>query len=81
VLGRGYTALQEHDRAAVCFLWLPLVDDHDTHLAARACVNAADSLKRIGQTAQAASLYREVRVRYAATPLAAEAAELLREGE
>ncbi|MBI5757046.1 MAG: hypothetical protein HZA46_00850 [Planctomycetales bacterium] len=81
VLGRGYAALQEHDRAAVCFLWLPLVDDHDTHLAARACINAADSLKRIGQTAQAASLYREVRVRYAATPLAAEAAELLREGE
>lgn len=79
VLGRGFAALQELDRAAVCFLWLPLTDDHDTHLAARAIVEAADSLKRIGLIEQAASLYREATVRYADTPAAAEAAALVRE--
>jgi signal peptidase II len=81
VVGRGFASLQEFDRAAVCFLWLPLTDDHDTHLTARSLLDAAAALKRIGQIEQAASLYREATVRYADTPAAAEAVDLLRDAQ
>jgi signal peptidase II len=81
VVGRGFVALQEFDRAAVCLLWLPITDNHDTHLTSRSLLDAAAALERIGQTDQAASLYREATVRYAGTPAAAEAADLLRESQ
>lgn len=77
VLGRGHLARKEYDRAAMALLWVPLVYDHDTLLAARACLEAADCLARIGRTGQAASLYREVTTRFAGTPYAEEAASLL----
>ncbi len=73
LLGRGYLATQHPLRAAQAFLWVPLVYDHDTQLAARACLEAAHALIAAGQTKQGQTLLREVTTRYADTPFAGEA--------
>ncbi len=73
VLGRGYERAGQHDRAAMALLWSPLVDDHDPYLAARCLVEAAESLRRIGQDDRAFVLYREVVARYGHTPFADDA--------
>lgn len=80
LLGRAYQARREHELAAAAFLWLPLVDDHDYNLAARACLEAGESLSAIGQQAEAESLYAEVARRYSDSPFAAEALGLLKRG-
>jgi Flp pilus assembly protein TadD len=81
LLGRVYAARHDFELAAATLLWLPLVDDHDFRLAARAGVEAGAALDRIGQHAEARTLYREVTVRFADTPFAGEAAELLKRNE
>ncbi|MFQ5734558.1 MAG: tol-pal system YbgF family protein [Planctomycetaceae bacterium] len=74
LLGRAYLARKQNEKAAAAFLWLPLVYDGDHHLAARACLEAADALADVGRKSAASALYREVAVRFADTPFAAEAA-------
>ncbi len=81
LLGRVYAARHDFELAAATLLWLPLVDDHDVRLAARACLEAGVALDRIGQHAEARTLYREVTVRFADTPFADEAADLLKRQE
>jgi tetratricopeptide (TPR) repeat protein len=81
LLGRVYAGRHDYELAAATLLWLPLVDDHDFRLAARACLEAGAALDRIGQHAEARTLYREVTVRFADTPFASEAADLLQRGE
>ncbi|HTI51710.1 MAG TPA: hypothetical protein VL475_12185 [Planctomycetaceae bacterium] len=78
LLGRVYAAQHDYELAAATLLWLPLVDDHDFRLASRACLEAGVALDRIGQHAEARTLYREVTVRFADTPFADEAADLLK---
>ncbi len=77
VLGRARSLRREHEEAAAAWLWLPLVYDHDHHLTARACLQAADALSRLGQTNEAATLYREISYRFRDTAFAQEATELL----
>jgi len=77
LLGRGHLSRKEYDRAAMALLWVPLVYDHDVFLAARACLEAADSLNNIGQSNESVALYREVTTRFAGTPYADEAAGVL----
>ncbi|MSR58724.1 MAG: hypothetical protein EXS05_13905 [Planctomycetaceae bacterium] len=77
LLGRAYALRHDHEMAAATLLWLPLVDDHDFRLAARACLEAGQSLEQIGQQAEALALYQEVTQRFAATPFADEAQTLL----
>jgi hypothetical protein len=74
LLGRGFLLRQEYDKAAAAFLWLPLVYDHDQQLAARAAVAAANALVRVGEKTEAATIYREVVVRFPKTDSAPEAA-------
>jgi hypothetical protein len=81
VLGRGHLVRKEYDRAAAALLWVPLVYDDDTHLAARACLEAADALREVGQSGQSRALYREVTTRFVGTPFADEAASLLKSEE
>ena len=78
LLGTARYRRQEFDRAAIAFLWLPLVYDQDHRLAARACLAAADSLQRLGQRSQAITLYSEVVTRYRDTPFAHDAASVLK---
>lgn len=64
LLGRGWAMCREHDRAATAFLWLTLMDDHDPRLSARAGIEAAEALKRMGLAAQADRLLREIATRF-----------------
>jgi len=77
LLGRAYAARHDYEQAAAALLWLPLVDDHDFRLAARACLEAALALERIGQHAESQTLLQEVSTRFAETPFAEEARGLL----
>ena len=77
LLGRAYAARHDYELAAATLLWLPLVDDHDHRLAARACLEAGAALDKIGQHDEARTLYQEVTTRFSDTPFAEEAAALL----
>ena len=55
---------REHDRAATAFLWTALMDDSDARLSARAGVEAAESLKRLGQPDDARRLLQEIATRF-----------------
>lgn len=68
VLGQTLAAKQEHERAALWLLRLPLVDGRPRRLAARALHDAAQSLERIGQRSEANLLYDELATEYASTP-------------
>ncbi|MFN0056321.1 MAG: tetratricopeptide repeat protein [Planctomycetales bacterium] len=73
LLGRAYAQRHDYELAAATWLWLPLVDDHDVRLTARACLEAGIALHKVGQRAEAHSLFREVRRRFADTESAEEA--------
>lgn len=77
LLGRGYMLRRDYPAAAATLLWLPLVDDHDHHLAARACLEAAQSLIRVGRNSEADTLLRETSERFSETNAASEARLLL----
>ena len=64
LLGRGWAIRREHDRAATSLLWTALMDDGDARLAARAGVEAAESLKRLGQPDDAHRLLQEIATRF-----------------
>ena len=64
LLGRGWAMRREHDRAATSLLWVLLMDDSDPRLAARAGVEAAESLKRLGQTDDARRLLQDIATRF-----------------
>jgi len=78
LLGRAHFLRKDYELAAATLLWLPTADDHDHHLAARACLEAGLALAAIGQANEAATLFREITVRFADTPFAAEAAARLK---
>jgi len=59
VVGLGYRSLQEHDRAAVCFLWGPLMQSPDRRLREACAELAADSLEAAGQTAAGEQIRQE----------------------
>ncbi|HEV3022237.1 MAG TPA: tetratricopeptide repeat protein, partial [Pirellulales bacterium] len=77
LLGRAYAARHDYELAAAALLWLPLVDDHDHRLAARACLEAGVALDKIGQHDEARTLFQEVTERFSDTPFADEATSLL----
>lgn len=79
IVGQGHLVRQDFDLAAAAFLQLPLVYQSDHPLTAEACFEAGQSLARIGQTAEAARLYREVTDRFSWTTAARSAAEALEE--
>ena len=60
LLGRGWAIRREHELAATALLWTFLMDDSDPRLAARCGLDAADSLRRLGQKDAAQRIRREV---------------------
>lgn len=64
LLGRGWAMRREHDRAATALLWVTLMDNSDPRLAARAGVEAAESLKRLGQPDDARRLLQDIATRF-----------------
>lgn len=77
VLGKAAAARSDLVQAAADWLWLPLVYNEDEPLAARASVDAADALARLGQSREAAALYEEVIDRYGWSPSADDAKQNL----
>ncbi|MGQ0636190.1 MAG: hypothetical protein ACT4QC_16375 [Planctomycetaceae bacterium] len=77
LLGQAYAQRHEFELAAATLLWLPLADDRNGRLSARAGLEAGMALAQIGQRVEADTLYREVSKRFSGTPAADEAAELL----
>jgi hypothetical protein len=77
LLGRGLLQRHENERAAMALLWVPLVYDHNPRLAARACFEAAEALRKMGQLDSALVLYNEVNTRFSKTSYALEAADRL----
>ena len=77
VIGEGRRQRRQYDRAAASLLWVPLVFDHDYQLSALASLDAADSLKAIGQQTEAITLYREVTERYGQSSYAQDARQML----
>lgn len=78
LLGRAAAVRRDYELAAASLLWPPLCDDHDSRLAGRATLEASLALIKIGQRAEAEGLLVEVQQRFAETPLAGEAARLLK---
>ncbi len=77
LLGEGLSRRRQFDRAAVAYLWVPLVYDYDYQLSALASLNAGDALKAVGRRDEAISLYREIVTRYGQTSYAQDAAQAL----
>jgi tetratricopeptide (TPR) repeat protein len=73
LIGRAWADLGNPERAATALLWLPLVYDSDTRLSADSEVRAADELTKIGRSADAVVLYREVLARLPYAPSAGRA--------
>jgi hypothetical protein len=60
VLGDGYARHDEPERAAIAYLKPPLVFRDQPALAADGLLAAARQLEKLGQTAEAAGLYKEI---------------------
>lgn len=73
LIGRAWADAGNPERAAASLLWLPLVYDADTPLAAESALLAGNALARIGRSADAVVLYREVLARFPYAPAATEA--------
>lgn len=72
LIGRGYAQRQEYRQAAAAFLWLPVLYAEHEPLAAAACLEAGEALKRSGLTQEAENMYRELNIRYGWSPAARE---------
>ena len=77
LLGRAASLASDSEQAAADWLWLPLVYNDDEYLAARACLEAADALSRLGRATEAETLYRELVERYGWSAFAEEARQKL----
>lgn len=73
LVGRAWADAGNPERAAAALLWLPLVYDADAPLAAASAVAAANEVAKIGRTADAVVLYREVLSRFPYAPASGEA--------
>ncbi|QDU51559.1 tetratricopeptide repeat protein [Gimesia panareensis] len=68
LLGAGYALLDRHGEAAAWYLWVPLAYSANPLLSAEASLKAADSLRAMGQSANALRLYQETAARYPDIP-------------
>jgi TolA-binding protein len=81
LLGRAAALSGNSEQAATDWLWLPLVYTDNEPLAARACLDAAEALARLGRQAEAQTLYLEVAERFDWSPFAEEARQKLTAGQ
>lgn len=78
VLGQAYAQLGDPQAAALAYLWVPLVYDHDRELAGRSLLGAARALEKLGQHSEAVTLIEEVRDRFGETEAARASTSVLR---
>lgn len=73
LLGRSWARSKDWEQAALAFLRLPVLYPQDSGLAAQSLLEAGDALAKLGRPAQAATCYREIKDRFAASVVRAEA--------
>ena len=73
LLGTAFAQKRDYEKSATALLWLPMVYDQDRFLAARSCLQAAESLLSIGKKREANTLLQEVVIRFNNTPAAKQA--------
>lgn len=78
LLGHVHSRRQEYDRAALAYLWVPLVDAGDELLAAEASFAAAESMLKAGRLPKAESQFRETSRRFPNTRFAVMAEKALK---
>lgn len=81
VLGEAQWKQRQNEQAAISFLWIPMMYDHDQYLAARACWNAAQALQQIGQNGESRLLAAEVVSRFPQTDVSHAARQFLKSNE
>ena len=81
IIGEALARLDEHDRAALAYLRVPVLHVENRHLAARALVSAARAINVGGHSDEAHRLLTEVSTDFSDTPQRAEAQALLRNDE
>ncbi|MCS7306088.1 MAG: tetratricopeptide repeat protein [Thermoguttaceae bacterium] len=79
VLGRALAHQDRWEEAALAWMRIPILYGRPRSLAARALVEAGAALQRLGQTEQAARLYKEVLAKYPDTASGSEASQRLHE--
>lgn len=67
VVAQGYLQHHDYDRAALAFLWMPVMASHDEPLAAQSLVHAIRCLKLAGRVAEAQRMTGELHLRFADT--------------
>jgi tetratricopeptide (TPR) repeat protein len=77
VLGEAWNARQEHQRAALAFLRVPILYADQLRLVPWALLSAGRALEKIDQVQQALTLYRELLRDYPEHPAAADARALV----
>jgi tetratricopeptide (TPR) repeat protein len=77
VIGLALERQQQHEPAALAFLWPALVYRGDSRLSSRAQLLAAQSLEQAGQSADAKKLYEELLARFSNSPEAQTARDRL----
>ncbi len=60
VIGQGWARNSQPERAALCWLRVPILHPEDRSLAVKALLNAARALETAGQSSSAVRLYAEV---------------------
>ncbi len=77
ILGKGRSAVTQHEPAALAFLRVPILYERQRLLVPWALLSAGRELEKIDQAEQAVTLYQEVLREHAKHPAAAEANALL----
>lgn len=80
-VGRALAFKQQPQRAAILLMRVPILYPRERDLAGRSLLEAGRELEKIGQSGEAAGLYREVIDSYPQTTLAAEALGRLQGGK
>ncbi|MEQ9411478.1 MAG: hypothetical protein RIK87_27435 [Fuerstiella sp.] len=70
VVARGYRQHHDYDRAAMGFLWMPLMSPLDRSLSAMSLVEAVECLKLAGRLSEAAVMANELQQRFPNTSAA-----------
>jgi signal peptidase II len=78
LLAEAYRFKILRDEAALTYLRIPVLYDHDRLLAAEACLAAADVFQRQGRLTEAVAMYRELLARYQGTEASRKADAVLK---
>lgn len=60
ILGEGYAKIQDHEKAVLCWMRIPILHEEDRNLSAKALLESARTLRRLGREEQMKTLLQEI---------------------